>query len=88
MRTTSKATRPAKWLIACGQNSLHIFCFGILLSVLGQYVLASYDDGLATQALVDFAGAVAMIGLALLLAWDKAAARGPRTPAAAAAAAR
>jgi hypothetical protein len=73
------ATRPGKWLIACGQNSLHIFCFGILLSVLGQYVLASYDDGLATQALVDAAGAVAMVGLALLLAWDKAEGRAPRT---------
>jgi len=74
------ATRPGKWLIACGQNSLHIFCFGILLSVLGQYVLASYDDGLATQALVDVAGAVAMVGLATLLAWDKGTARAPRTP--------
>jgi|HubBroStandDraft_6_1064221.scaffolds.fasta_scaffold180677_2 hypothetical protein len=72
------ATRPAKWLIACGQNSLHIFCFGILLSVLGQFVLANWDDGLAMQALVDLAGGVAMVGLALLLAWDKAAARGPR----------
>ena len=73
------ATRPGRWLIACGQNSLHIFCFGILLSVLGQYVLASYDDGLATQLLVDAAGAVAMVALALLLAWDKAAARAPGT---------
>jgi hypothetical protein len=73
------ATRPGKWLIACGQNSLHIFCFGILLSVLGQYVLASYDDGLATQALVDVVGAVAMVGLAALLAWDKGTARAPRT---------
>jgi hypothetical protein len=73
------ATRPGRWLIACGQNSLHIFCFGILLSVLGEYVLASYDDGLATQALVDVVGAAAMIGLALLLVWDKAAARPART---------
>jgi hypothetical protein len=72
------ATRAGKWLIACGQNSLHIFCFGILLSVLGQYVLVIYDDGLGTQALVDVAGAVAMVGLALLLAWDKGAARAPR----------
>ena len=70
--------RPAKWLIACGQNSLHIFCFGILLSVLGQFVLANWDDGLAMQALVDLVGGVAMVGLALLLAWDKAAARTPR----------
>jgi len=72
------ATQPAKWLIACGQNSLHIFCLGILLSVLGQFVLTSWDDGMAMQALVDLVGGVLMIGLALLLAWDKAEARGPR----------
>jgi hypothetical protein len=66
------STRPAKWLIACGQNSLHIFCLGILLSVLGQFVLTHYDDGLAMQTIVDLIGASLMIGLGLLAAWYKA----------------
>ncbi len=81
------ATRPGKWLVACGQNSLHIFCFGILLAVLGQFVLTTYDDGILTQALVNLAGAGSMIGLALLLTWDKASWRAPRASAVAATAA-
>jgi hypothetical protein len=72
------STRVGRWLIACGQNSLHIFCFGILLSVLGQFVLTTYSDGLITQALVNLAGAAAMVILALLLAWDKAQMRAPK----------
>jgi hypothetical protein len=77
------ATRPAGWLIACGQSSLYIFCFGILLAVLGQFVLTSYDDGVVTQALINLAGAGLMVGLALLLAWDKSAGHAPRARAAA-----
>jgi len=74
VRTDSEvlSTRPAKWLIACGQNSLHIFCLGILLAVLGQFVLTNYDDGLAMQTIVDLVGASLMIGLGLLVAWYKA----------------
>ena len=50
--------------------------------MLAQYALALCDDGLLTQALVNLAGVVAMVGLARLLAWDKAAERGPRVGAA------
>lgn len=72
------STRLGKWMIACGQNSLHIFCLGILLSVLGHFVLTSYDDGFVAQTLVNILGITAMIALALLLAWDKAQTRAPK----------
>jgi hypothetical protein len=72
------STRAGKWMIACGQNSLHIFCLGILLSVLGHFALTSYNDGLVAQTLVNVVGIAAMIALALLLAWDKAQTRAPK----------
>jgi hypothetical protein len=72
------STRIGGWLIACGQNSLHIFCFGILLSVLAGFVLTTYDDGVMTQVLLSLAGAVLMVVLALVLAWDKAETRAPK----------
>jgi hypothetical protein len=78
------ATQPARWLISCGQHSLHIFCFGIVLAVLGQFALTTFDDGLLAQALVTFAGGAAMVALAWLLAWDKSAGGAPRLGSAAA----
>ena len=43
-------TSSAAWpFIICGRNSLHIFCLGILLSVLGQLVLNEFFGGLAMQ---------------------------------------
>jgi len=79
--------RAAYGLIVCGQHSLHIFCLGILLAVLGQFVLSLYDGGILAQLVVDVAGGGLMIGLGLLIAWDKAKARPDRAPAPAAAAA-
>ena len=76
------STRVGGWLIACGQNSLHIFCFGILLSVLGQFLLTTYGDGPVAQVVVDLAGAALMVILALVLAWDKAQSRAPKAHAA------
>jgi hypothetical protein len=72
------ATRVGRWLVACGQHSLHIFCFGILLTVLGAFVNTTYGDDLYMQALVAVAGGALMIALALLLAWDKAQTRAPK----------
>ncbi len=73
-------TRVGRWLIACGQSSLHIFCFGIVLAVLGHFVLTSYGDGLVAQTLVNLAGGVLMVVLAQLLAWDRAQTRAPKAP--------
>ena len=74
-------TRLADWLIACGQNSLHVFCLGILLSVLGYFLLAAEGDGLLMQLLVNFVGVVLMIGLGILVAWYKAETHGYTTSA-------
>lgn len=78
-------TRAARGLIVCGQHSLHVFCLGILLAALGQFVLSTYDDGLLTQLIVNLVGGGLMIGLGLLIAWDPAKARTKRAPAPAAA---
>src|SRR5205807_9031699 len=43
------ATRP---VLACGRQSLEIFCLSILLSALGHFVLSEYNSGLAMQLLV------------------------------------
>lgn len=61
-------TRP---VIRCGQNSLQIFCEGILLSVLAHFVLTEFYRGLSMQLLVTAAGIAVMIATAMLLDWYK-----------------
>jgi hypothetical protein len=61
-----RAMRP---IIICGQNSLEVFCFGILLALLGHFILVEVSDGIAVQALVNAAGIGLMIGLGYLLSW-------------------
>ncbi len=56
-------------VVLCGRFSLHVFCFGIILSLLGHFALVEISASLAMQAAVTFAGLAAMIGLAYLLAW-------------------
>jgi hypothetical protein len=80
-------SRAAHGLIVCGQHSLHIFCLGILLAALGQFVLSLSDGGILIQLAVNLAGGALMIGLGLLIAWDKAKMRAARARAPAAVAA-
>jgi hypothetical protein len=61
--------RAAGWLIACGQNSLHVFCSGILLAAVGHFLLVLLDGSMPMQLAVDVGGCTLMIGLALLLNW-------------------
>ncbi|MGH7013798.1 MAG: OpgC family protein [Stellaceae bacterium] len=75
-------TAGARPLIVCGQHSLYVFCLGIILAVLGHFILSEFDGGLAMQAAVNIGGFAAMIGLAYLLEWYKLAVR--RVPRAAA----
>lgn len=63
--------RPTAWAVTCGQQSLHIFCLGILLSVLAHFVLTEYRGGVAMQLVVNFAGIFLMIATAYLLDWYK-----------------
>jgi hypothetical protein len=61
----------AKPLVLCGQQSLEIFCLGILLSALGHFVLSEYDSAISIQLLVNLAGIVVMCLTAGMLDWYK-----------------
>jgi hypothetical protein len=61
--------RVVRPIITCGQQSLPTFCLGILLSVLGHFVLTEWSGRLPTQLVVNFAGFGLMIGMATLVAW-------------------
>jgi hypothetical protein len=61
----------AKPLVLCGQQSLEIFCLGILLSALGHFVLSEYDSAISIQLLVNLAGIVVMCLTARMLDWYK-----------------
>jgi hypothetical protein len=70
----SRAARP---LILCGQQSLEIFCLGILLSALGHFVLSEYDSGIVIQLAVNLAGITAMCLTARMIGWYKTMGREP-----------
>ena len=63
------ASRAARPFVICGRNSLHIFCLGILLSVLGHLVLNEFFGGIPVQFAVSAAGVAIMIGVAALMEW-------------------
>ena len=68
------AARP---LVLCGQNSLEIFCLGILLSALGHFVLAEYESAASLQFAVNLAS-IALLGLtAWIMYWYKNMDRSP-----------
>ena len=70
-------TRWVRPLIVCGQHSLYIFCLSIVLSVLGHFILAEFNDGIPMQGAVNFCGFAGMIAVAYLLEWFKNANRRP-----------
>lgn len=70
----SRAARP---LVLCGQQSLEIFCLGILLSALGHFVLAEYDSAIEVQIVVNLAGILAMCLTASMIRWYKTKGRAP-----------
>jgi hypothetical protein len=53
--------------ICCGQNSLPIYCLGVLLAFAGHMALFDISDGLAMQIAVSVVGIAAMIATAMLL---------------------
>ena len=61
--------RWAQPIILCGQHSLEVFCFGILLALLGHFTLVEISDALPIQLLVNALGIALMVALAYLLAW-------------------
>jgi hypothetical protein len=74
------ASRAARPFVICGRNSLHIFCLGILLSVIGQLVLNEFFGGITMQLTVSAAGIAIMIGVAALMEWFAAAQRASGGP--------
>jgi hypothetical protein len=64
--------------VACGRQSLHVFCLGVLLSFAAQTVLVHISGSLSAQFLVTVLGIAAMVLLARLLTWYQSAERARR----------
>jgi len=60
-------SRLARPFVLCGRHSLEIFCLGILLSVLGHFILSEYDPTLPLQFAVKAIGISAMFLTAKLI---------------------
>jgi hypothetical protein len=70
------AGRVAWPFVVCGRHSLHIFCLGILLSVLGHLVLNESFGRLLMQLAVSAAGIAILVAVAALMDWFAAARAG------------
>jgi hypothetical protein len=57
-------------MIRCGENSLSIFCLGVLLSFVGQVVLTDFSGSFAAQLAVSIAGIAVMVVAATLATWE------------------
>ena len=53
--------------IRCGENSLSIYCLGVLLALASHIALVDISDGLAMQIALSLAGTLVMIAAATLL---------------------
>jgi hypothetical protein len=53
--------------ILCGQNSLPIYCFGVLLALVSYMALLDISNGLAMQIALSVGGIMAMVAAATLL---------------------
>lgn len=58
-------------LAATGRHSLEVFCVGIVLSIIGQIVMAEMSFALWAQLLFVAGGLILLIGLGLFLSWYK-----------------
>jgi hypothetical protein len=65
-------------LIRCGQQSLEVFCFGILLSALSHFLLSEYNSAIFTQLAVNVAGVLALCLTAKIIDWYKSMGRTPQ----------
>nr|WP_041756922.1 OpgC domain-containing protein [Bradyrhizobium sp. ORS 278] len=66
-------------MIRCGENSLSIYCIGVLLAFIGQVVLTDVASGFAMQLLISVIGIAVMVFAATLLTWESQVdRRGPR----------
>jgi hypothetical protein len=58
-------------LIVCGEQSLAVFCAGVLLSFAGHFVLVTDSGSLPEQILVSLSGIVIMTLVASYVSWSK-----------------
>jgi drug/metabolite transporter (DMT)-like permease len=56
-------------MIRCGENSLAMYCFGVLLSLIGHVALVEFSGTLGMQAAVSIVGIALMIAAATLMTW-------------------
>jgi hypothetical protein len=56
-------------MIRCGENSLAMYCFGVLLSLMGHVVLVEFSGTLGMQVAVSIVGVALMIAAATLMTW-------------------
>jgi hypothetical protein len=54
-------------MIRCGENSLAIYCFGVLLSFIGHVVLVRFLGSFMTQVVVSIVGIAVMIAVATVM---------------------
>lgn len=66
---TATVSRP---IVLCGQQSLYIFCLGILLSYLGHLILTEIGHSLVLQFTVSAGGILIMFAAAAFLSWIRA----------------
>jgi hypothetical protein len=59
-----------KAMIRCGENSLSMYCFSVLLSFAGFAVLTEISGSFAMQAVLSLAGIALMIVAGTLLTWE------------------
>ena len=74
-------SRPGWIVVLCGQNSLHVFCLSILLSMMGNILLTFVSRTWWVLLGVNIGGILIMCGLGLLTAWYGAGGHLPRRPA-------
>ena len=71
------ASRAARPLVTAGQQSLEIFCLGILLSALAHVLINELGYGLGLRLAVNALGIAVMLVAAKMLDWYKALDRMP-----------
>ena len=64
--------RWASPLVACGRQSLYVFCLGIFLSFAAHFLLTELNGPLVLQLAVSVAGLALMTALAVLMNWYRA----------------
>jgi hypothetical protein len=58
-------------LIKCGQQSLRVFCVGVLLSFVGYFLLSISSGTLLVQFAISVAGVAILCGIAYYGDWSK-----------------